>query len=405
MQIRNLSFSYNNHKIFDDINIDIPNGINIITGPNSSGKTTLWRILCGLIPNLYYGKISGKIFLDGKKDFDIIYVGQDNDIGLMHEKVLDEVIFYSSIKSFKFKNVNDFFTFWDLSDLQEKKSDCLSYGQKQRYFLSLSLSFENDGVFIFDEPFAYLDDDSFSFIAEVFKKVREKKVIIFSHYFNNLDSIADRFFKIEKFRVIESKESLFESKLSLTSASKGRKLIEIVDLKNQYIKKKITTEIREGDIKLIYGKNGSGKSSFLKILCGYDRVYSGSIRFLDNTWYSNLFYIPPNPDLRIFANNILELFNGKINVEIFKHLNILDKITTPISWLSYGEKQKVLIAYSIILGKKIIVIDEPLMSFDRESSIAISWVLNEYVKNGGSVLIASPSKKNLILKDVEVIEL
>lgn len=409
MQLKDLSFSYNGSRyIFKDINLDILPGITTIFGSNSSGKTTLWRILSGTIPGLYKGILKGSIALDERSKYDGIYIPHDNDLCLMHEKLDDEISFFTKISGFRFKNVDDFFNFWDIGMLRFKKSNHLSYGQKQKYSISLLLSFENDGVIVLDEPFSYLDDINFKLVSDILKKIKDKRVIILSHYFKELEIISDKVYRIENMNIVEGNGDLKEAFFTLKSSKQSELLIDAIDIVNEKISRKISMKLRKGEIKIIYGVNGSGKTTFLKIISGFEKKYSGKINFYGNLKITDIFYIPANPDLRIFAANINELFGDLKNeymLWLLKIFNLEDKFNLPISHLSYGEKQKLLLAYSILKQKKVIIIDEPLMSFDYKSSKIISDILNDFVKKGGAVIIATPSKKNFILDNVEILEI
>ena len=70
LRLENVSFSAENEdgvkEIFKDITMDIANGILAITGPNGGGKSTLAKIIAGIIK-----PTSGKIFLDGEDITDL----------------------------------------------------------------------------------------------------------------------------------------------------------------------------------------------------------------------------------------------------------------------------------------------------------------------------------------------
>ena len=66
--IRDLTFSYGgNGNQLEHISLDIAAGeVIVMTGPSGSGKSSLTRVINGLIPYFYEGELSGEVFVDGK---------------------------------------------------------------------------------------------------------------------------------------------------------------------------------------------------------------------------------------------------------------------------------------------------------------------------------------------------
>ena len=68
IMIRDLTFSYGgNGNQLEHISLDIAAGeVIVMTGPSGSGKSSLTRVINGLIPYFYEGELSGEVFVDGK---------------------------------------------------------------------------------------------------------------------------------------------------------------------------------------------------------------------------------------------------------------------------------------------------------------------------------------------------
>lgn len=68
IMIRDLTFSYGgNGNQLEHISLDIAAGeVIVMTGPSGSGKSSLTRVINGLIPYFYEGDLSGEVFVDGK---------------------------------------------------------------------------------------------------------------------------------------------------------------------------------------------------------------------------------------------------------------------------------------------------------------------------------------------------
>ena len=138
-------------------------------------------------------------------------------------------------------------------------------------------------------------------------------------------------------------------------------------------------EIKNGDRIALCGKNGCGKSSVLKLLCGEKIKYTGDVCIGNGLKFS---YVSQNTDtlqgnLSVFAKN-----NG-IDESLLKAiLRKLDfsreQFDKDISDFSGGQKKKVLIAKSLCEKAHLYIWDEPLNFIDIFSRIQIENVILEY---------------------------
>ncbi|MEF3279681.1 MAG: ATP-binding cassette domain-containing protein [Elusimicrobiota bacterium] len=416
LEIKNLSFSYNKKDfIFKDLNLSLEKGLYVITGPNGSGKTTLVRIITRMAELLYQGKIEGRISLNGKENFKPYVVLQNNDASLFYETLVDEISFLSLNKDFIFKDPLEFFKRWNLEKIKDIRSDFLSYGQKQIYSIAVSLSFKDrDNLIIMDEPIAFLDELNIAYFRDLISELKKENVILlFGHRFLEISDIVDGFFNISGGKIEKIPKITYQRK-KLISANHDRKdiILKISSLTHNFIKNKVDFEIKKFDMKVVYGINGSGKTTLAKILSGIVRDFKGYLyieeKHADSRFLlENVYPVFANPDTQIISrriSNIFENFCEKAN-SILKKLCLLEKKDYFISHLSYGEKQKFLIAYAILKNKKIILVDEPFISFDYESEKAIFEILKDYIEEGGSVIFFTHRKDILDLVDCDIIEL
>ena len=129
---------------------------------------------------------------------------------------------------------------------------------------------------------------------------------------------------------------------------------------------------------MIVGKNGSGKSTFLKLISGILKPSSGSVNCK-----ANVGMVFQNPDHQILMPNcrseMLININQKIsNKEIIQRIeNVLERVglsgfeKRPVHTLSGGQKQRLTIACALISDKNFILLDEPTALLDRSSQYKI----------------------------------
>lgn len=141
----------------------------------------------------------------------------------------------------------------------------------------------------------------------------------------------------------------------------------------------VTFEINRGDRIALEGKNGSGKSSLLKLLCGQPIEHSGIINVGSNLIIS---YVPQDTShLQGTLTDFAAMHN--IDQSLFKailHKMGVDKgqFEKDISEFSDGQKKKTLIAKSLCEQAHLYVWDEPLNFIDVYSRIQIENLLNEF---------------------------
>ncbi|GFI61990.1 putative ABC transporter ATP-binding protein YbiT [Clostridiales bacterium] len=141
----------------------------------------------------------------------------------------------------------------------------------------------------------------------------------------------------------------------------------------------ISFEISAGDRIALCGKNGSGKSSMLKLLCGESIKYTGNISIASGLKIS---YVPQSTDyLEELLSELTE--NSGIDESLFKAiLRKMDfsreQFSKNVADFSEGQKKKVLLAKSLCEKAHLYVWDEPLNFIDIFSRIQIENVLLEY---------------------------
>ena len=186
IEFENISLSYGNRLILDNINFKINKGeIFGMLGPNGAGKSTIFNLLTGLInPNSGKIRINGNdvtnypIYLRTKK-FKVGYVpqygGYFNDLSLEDNlSAIGEIVIENKI-IIKDK-VNYLINKFELDNVRNIKAKFLSGGQKKKLVIALSL-LSDPKILLLDECFAALDVMTIKMLQEIVVKLQQESQI------------------------------------------------------------------------------------------------------------------------------------------------------------------------------------------------------------------------------------
>lgn len=180
--------------------------------------------------------------------------------------------------------------------------------------------------------------------------------------------------------------------------------------KQNQVLKNINMELMEGNIYGLNGRNGSGKSVFLKIICGLYSPTTGCVLFNGKNYNKNNLYIPnlraliekPNffPELTGMENLILlSKIQNKIDIKdiekTLKNVNLYSEKDKKYSEYSLGMKQKLGIAQVLMENPDIIILDEPFNGIEKASVDKIINLLLEEKKKGKLIIISTHIKEDL----------
>ena len=180
--------------------------------------------------------------------------------------------------------------------------------------------------------------------------------------------------------------------------------------KDVYVLKDINLTFESGKIYGFTGRNGSGKSVLLKIICGFYTPTSGEV-LLDNYNYilnndfpksTRCLIEKPNflPDLTGYENlKLLASIENKIGdkeiMDTIEKLKLKEEINKKYSKYSLGTKQKLGIAQVLMEDPKLIVLDEPLNGIENETAKEVRKILNEEKKKDKIIIVASHIKEHI----------
>ena len=192
--------------------------------------------------------------------------------------------------------------------------------------------------------------------------------------------------------------------------------------------KNININISEKDFIIINGPNGSGKSSFLKLLYMRLLPYRGSFSFfgkeINNISKKDIIDIRKKIGVILQDNYLIPYFSVSQNIELAiqvqekKNINIKDRVQEIANWvglgkllmnkvnnLSEGEKQKLVIARSLVCKPKLLIADEPMNHLDNKTSQKLFFLLSSINQLGTTIILVDKNSDRLDDKNQRYFEI
>jgi len=420
IELKNVSFDYRkgNHSMtLKNINLTINKGeLVLLCGESGSGKTTITRLINGLIPNYYDGEIKGDISFNNKLISDMKLYEISEKMGSVFQNPRSQFFNVDTTSELAFecenlglpideinKRIDRTVKNLHIENLMDKSLFDLSGGEKQKIACA-SITTPDPDVFVLDEPSSNLDIEAINNLRDIiqFWKDNGKTIIVAEHRIYYLTDLIDKmvYLKNGVIKSIFSKEDI--KKLSaeeiynmgirplhlnqiqyqtLDLSLNNNDFIKINSMDFEYSKNNPVLSIEpisfpSGCITVIIGLNGAGKTTFARCLCGLHKKMKGNIQIDGKEMkhkerLKKSYMVMQDVNHQLFTESVLdELFlsMGDEDVEraedILESLNLLDfKDVHPMS-LSGGQKQRVAIACAIASNSDIIFYDEPTSGLD-----------------------------------------
>ncbi|AEE26573.1 ATP-binding cassette domain-containing protein [Francisella hispaniensis] len=202
----------------------------------------------------------------------------------------------------------------------------------------------------------------------------------------------------------QRRENIGKADIKVAQAEKSSK--KVIQAENigfeytgKYLFKDFSTEIQKGDKIAIIGQNGCGKTTLLNCLLGLDKPTQGRVTLADNIKIAYFDQLRDQLDETLsIIDNVKEgsdfiNLNGKethVITYLQKFLFTPDRLHAPITHLSGGEKNRLLLAKILSKPSNIIILDEPTNDLDIETLEILEEMLINYQ---GTVIIVSHDRE------------
>lgn len=411
----------------DGIDLTIADGeCVVLCGRSGCGKTTLTRLINGLIPHFYEGELIGEVLIDdhnvSKSELSetsklVGSVFQNPKSQFFNIDTSGELVFgceniglpRDEIGKRLDRTVKDL----KLSLLLNRNIFELSGGEKQQIACG-SVYAADPQIYVLDEPSSNLDKKAINRIHDIFAKMKANgnTLVISEHRIHYLMDIADRFiylddgiitgeYTADEMRAMPD-ETLAELGLRCTdirnipandqsdTMQNAAAALDVIDLScsrgNSHILDIDRILLPENSIVAVVGDNGCGKSTLAEALCGL--IPSDGSVALSGTFLSNkqrqqqCYMVMQDVNRQLFSDSVMEevMLNAAVSQEdaekTLEELGLGDfKDRHPAS-LSGGQKQRTAIAAALCAGKDIILYDEPTSGLDRMGMQRFGELLN-----------------------------
>ena len=420
--------------------------VHALLGENGAGKSTLIKILGGI-----YSKDEGEIYIEGKKtDIKSVNDARAAGISIIHQELVLVPYLTVAENIFLGREPKKKSGFLDEDEMIRRTGEILNelglsirptdviadlnIASQQMVEIAKAISF-GSRIVVMDEPTSSLSDKEVDMLFANIKKLTQRGIgiVYISHRMSELDAIVDRVTVLRDGEYIDTVATKDTTNDELVAMMVGRSLdnyyvrtynkcektvLEVKGLNNNKLHD-VSFDLREGEILGFAGLVGAGRTETVRAIFGLDKLDSGSVK-LDGKELAGkkpseilkagICLVPEDrkaeglfPEMSISFNEtlkVLDQFIKGISVDHNKEQEIIDRyikalsvkvadVQNPMSSLSGGNQQKVIIGSWLAAGPKILILDEPTRGIDVGSKSEIYTIMNELAKQGVSIIMVS----------------
>ncbi len=455
IQLKQVSKEFPGVKALTDINLEFyPGEVHALLGENGAGKSTLIKIISGV-----YQRNNGSMLYNGEEcSFENARQAIDKGISVIHQElsVIPDLTVAENIylgreikkksgildKAEMKKRAQEIL---DMLDLKIKPGDMvkkLSAAQKQMVEIARAVS-SNAKVVIMDEPTSSISEHEVESLFLIIRKLKKDNVsvIYISHRLKELFAIGDKVSILRDGRFIKTLPLKSIDERGLVALMVGREIRTYIDRSHKKLGppvlelKKVSRrgsfrdvdiQVKKGEIVGIAGLIGAGRTEVLRGIFGAEPFDGGSMCL----YGEEIRITCPGKAIRRGIGFVPE---DRRTQGVMLKKSVKDNITLPsvkrharkgfvnMQWekdssesyirklsiktpgseavtknLSGGNQQKIVLAKWFLAESKILLLDEPTRGIDIGAKFEIYELMNQFTKDGGSILVVSSELPELL---------
>jgi len=424
IEIKNVNFRYkgSDEGSLEDLSLTIHDGETVLLcGASGCGKTTVGRLINGLIPHYYKGELTGSATVNGRDIAQTELYDLAGVVGTVFQNPRSQFFAIDTDGEITFgaENIgmppedivsrkNDVAREMHIERLLDRSIFELSGGEKQ-IIACASVSVLSPDIMVLDEPSSNLDSSAIEKLKTILSdwKSQGKTIIIAEHRLYFLRELADRMLILDNGKIV--KELRSDEIRALTFADTERMGIRPLSLADvTYTRENVSKhdemltlenfvftykdgkhginipklELPTNSIIAIIGHNGAGKSTLARNICGLEKKCKGTLTLGGKALKAkdrlkNCYMIMQDVNHQLFTESVkdevmLSMTDKQLADEqkaqkadeILKSLDLLEYADTHPMALSGGQKQRTAIASGIASSKPILIFDEPTSGLD-----------------------------------------
>lgn len=456
LRVRHLSKTFSGVKALDDVQLTVRTGeIHALMGENGAGKSTLMKILMGML-----APDAGEISFEGRELKNAsVNEALKRGISMIHQEMLlvpeltvaQNMFLGRETAGGLFGWLNDkhlnrqagqLLSQMGVDILPDTPMKYLSVAEMQMVEIARAIS--NDAkVIIMDEPTSALADQEVATLFAIIRDLKKKGVAIIyiSHKMDEVFAIADTITVLRDGKYIDTKPAAeldqptlitmmvgrtIDSLFPETAIRTGKEVLSVRHLGRAGAFSGISFSVHEGEVLGIAGLMGAGRTEIARAIFGLDRVDEGDLfvkgekATIRSPWEAirhGIGYVSEDrkgwgfvPGLSVKQNMTLASLHNHT-----KGFMLRDKSETaaatkmiadlrvktagpdqPVTYLSGGNQQKVVIGKVLLASPDVILLDEPTRGIDVGARTEIYHLINQLKANGLAIIMISSELPELL---------